>query len=94
MSNVREVPGLYAALGDKAPDPTAGLSAMQRFAASVGLNTPFKRSIFVGAALTGLMWAIQPDSSFYQGEPRNWEDGGVPWYYIPLVGVIVTQIVT
>lgn len=92
----RVVPGIYEILtpSNGVPDPTAALSSIQRTALAMGMESPWKRSLFVASLVSAGVWLVQPGVSFYSGSARGFEDGGVPWWIWPAAGVVLVNLLT
>lgn len=94
---VRELPGIYDILKPTQglPDPTAGLSPLQKLMLSMGMETPGKRTIFAVAGATAIVWGLQPASVFDVKThlPRTFEDGGIPWWVYPSLAALLINVI-
>lgn len=90
----RVVPGIYEILPPSGgvPNPLDALSPFQRTMVQMGMESPWKRSLFVASMVSGCVWLWQPAVSFYSGTARGFDDGGIPWYIWPLAGVVLVNL--
>lgn len=60
----------------------------------LGMEAPWKRSLFAAALVSAGVWLVQPEVSFYSGSARSLSDGGIPWWVWPTAAVIAVNLLT
>lgn len=88
MSNI-QADGLQFSEG---PAPIQGIPLLTPLYRLTGLSTPAERFLATSAIATAVLWTVQPNFAFSNGQPRPWavanpssEATHVPWFAVPLV---------
>jgi len=94
-SGVRTVPGIYSVRAPSGGIPTEplNLTGAQQLMLALGMRTPLSRSLFAASVATGAMWVIQPRFAFGpDGETLGLDDGGIPWWTVPIASVLLINL--